>query len=91
MKMKKLSGPTVRVGDNIDTDTIIPARHLSSTDPKLLGAHCLELLDAIYARHGNAGRFDAIFADPPYFLSNGGITCHAGRMVKVDRLGAKKE
>lgn len=26
-----------------------------------------------------------IFADPPYFLSNGGITCHAGRMVKVDK------
>ena len=24
-----------------------------------------------------------IFADPPYFLSNGGITCHAGRMVSV--------
>lgn len=46
MKMKKLSGPSVRVGDNIDTDTIIPARYLSSTDPKLLAAHCLELLDA---------------------------------------------
>ena len=30
-------------------------------------------------------RFDCIFADPPYFLSNGGITCHAGRMVKVDK------
>jgi site-specific DNA-methyltransferase (adenine-specific) len=26
-----------------------------------------------------------IFADPPYFLSNGGITCHAGAMVKVDK------
>ncbi len=31
------------------------------------------------------GRFEMIFADPPYFLSNGGITCHAGRMVKVDK------
>jgi site-specific DNA-methyltransferase (adenine-specific) len=31
------------------------------------------------------GLFDAVFADPPYFLSNGGITCHAGRMVKVDK------
>ncbi len=28
---------------------------------------------------------DLIFADPPYFLSNGGITCHAGRMVRVDK------
>jgi site-specific DNA-methyltransferase (adenine-specific) len=26
---------------------------------------------------------DLIFADPPYFLSNNGITCHAGRMVRV--------
>lgn len=44
----------------------------------------LELLDAIAAKYP-AGRFDCIFADPPYFLSNGGITCHAGRMVKVDK------
>ena len=28
---------------------------------------------------------DMIFADPPYNLSNGGITCHAGRMVSVDK------
>ena len=28
-----------------------------------------------------------VFADPPYFLSNGGITCHAGRMVAVDKGG----
>jgi site-specific DNA-methyltransferase (adenine-specific) len=26
-----------------------------------------------------------IFVDPPYFLSNGGITCHAGRMVSVNK------
>jgi DNA modification methylase len=51
----------------------------------LYHGNCLELLDAIYARHGDAGRFDAIFADPPYFLSNGGISCHAGKMVKVDK------
>jgi len=28
---------------------------------------------------------DMIFADPPYFLSNGGITCRAGRMVSVNK------
>lgn len=28
---------------------------------------------------------DMIFADPPYFLSNDGITCHAGRMVSVNK------
>jgi site-specific DNA-methyltransferase (adenine-specific) len=50
----------------------------------LYQGNCLELLDAIAAKYPE-GRFDAIFADPPYFLSNGGITCHAGRMVKVDK------
>ena len=28
---------------------------------------------------------DMIFADPPYFLSNGGITCHAGKRVSVNK------
>lgn len=32
-----------------------------------------------------AGRFHMIFADPPYFLSGGGITCKSGRMVSVDK------
>ena len=46
--------------------------------------NCLAVLDAIAAEYPE-GRFDMIFADPPYFLSNGGITCHAGKMVKVDK------
>ena len=59
----------------------------SSDSPfvRLYHGNCFELLDAIYARYGDEGRFDCIFADPPYFLSNGGITCHAGKMVKVDK------
>ncbi len=50
----------------------------------LCQGNSLEILDALAARHPD-GIFDMIFADPPYFLSNGGITCHAGRMVKVDK------
>ena len=46
--------------------------------------NCLELLDVIAVKYPE-GHFDTIFADPPYFLSNGGITCHAGKMVKVDK------
>jgi hypothetical protein len=34
---------------------------------------CLEVMDRLIARHPE-GLFDLIFADPPYFLSNGGIT-----------------
>jgi site-specific DNA-methyltransferase (adenine-specific) len=66
--------------------TAAPRLILSSESPfvRLYHGNCLELLDAIAARYPE-GRFDAIFADPPYFLSNGGITCHAGKMVKVDK------
>ncbi len=41
---------------------------------------CLQILAAM-----PADCVDLIFADPPYFLSNGGITCHAGRMVSVNK------
>ena len=33
----------------------------------------------------DADSIDMIFADPPYFLSNGGITCMSGKMVSVDK------
>jgi len=47
---------------------------------KIFQGDCLEILAAIPAE-----QVDLIFADPPYFLSNGGITCHAGRMVSVNK------
>ncbi|HTP26116.1 MAG TPA: site-specific DNA-methyltransferase [Anaeromyxobacteraceae bacterium] len=56
-------------------------------DPRgvaMLQANCLVVLDALAAEYP-AGCFDMAFVDPPYFLSNGGITCHAGCMVKVDK------
>jgi site-specific DNA-methyltransferase (adenine-specific) len=65
-----------------------PAFHLAHHD-KLAGislyqGNSLEFMDAVAAKYPD-GVFDMIFADPPYFLSNGGITCHNGRMVKVDK------
>jgi site-specific DNA-methyltransferase (adenine-specific) len=50
----------------------------------LYHANCIEFMDALINQYPDY-KFDMIFADPPYFLSNGGITCHAGRMVKVDK------
>ncbi len=47
---------------------------------KIYQGDCLEILPAIPAES-----IDLIFADPPYFLSNDGITCHAGRMVSVNK------
>jgi len=41
----KYSGKSLVVGDHIDTDAIIPAIHLVSTDPAELGRHCMEGLD----------------------------------------------
>ncbi|CAK0775219.1 Modification methylase DpnIIB [Gammaproteobacteria bacterium] len=50
----------------------------------LYQANCIEFMDVLISKFPE-GKFDMIFADPPYFLSNGGITCHAGKMVKVDK------
>ena len=36
-------------------------------------------------RRAKSAIFDMVFADPPYFLSSGGITCHAGKMVSVNK------
>ena len=50
----------------------------------LYQANCIEFMDWLIGRHPG-GLFDLIFADPPYFLSNGGITCRNGKMVRVDK------
>jgi site-specific DNA-methyltransferase (adenine-specific) len=52
-----------------------PVRHI-----RIYHADCLQLLPLL-----PECSVDLIFADPPYFLSNGGITCHAGRMVAVHK------
>lgn len=50
----------------------------------LFQANCLDVLDKIADKYPH-GCFDMIFADPPYFLSNGGITCQSGKMVTVNK------
>lgn len=41
----KYTGKSLVVGDHIDTDAIIPARFLVTTDPEELGSHCMEGMD----------------------------------------------
>ena len=38
-----------KYGDNVDTDVIIPARHLNNPDPKALASHCMEDIDPDFA------------------------------------------
>ena len=51
----KLQGKVWKYGDNIDTDVIIPARYLVTTDPQALAAHCMEDIDAAFAGGGQPG------------------------------------
>ena len=44
--MENAKGIVFKYGDNVDTDVIIPARYLNSSDPKELAAHCMEDIDA---------------------------------------------
>ena len=41
----KACGRVFKYGDNVDTDVIIPARYLNSSDPKELATHCMEDID----------------------------------------------
>ena len=38
----KALGKVFKYGDNVDTDVIIPARYLNSSDPAELATHCME-------------------------------------------------
>ncbi len=44
----KVKGKVFKYGDNIDTDVIIPARYLNTSDKKELAAHCMEDIDASF-------------------------------------------
>ena len=43
--MNNAKGTVFKFGDNVDTDVIIPARYLNSSDPAELATHCMEDID----------------------------------------------
>lgn len=52
----EFEGKAFKYGRDVDTDVIIPARYLNSSDPQHLAAHCLEDLDATFVervQHGD--------------------------------------
>ena len=51
----ELKGKVHKYGDNVDTDVIIPARYLNTSEAKELAAHCMEDIDAAFAGRVKAG------------------------------------
>ena len=50
-----VKGRVFKYGDNVDTDVIIPARHLTSADPEQLKLHCMEDIDDSFVSRVKAG------------------------------------
>lgn len=57
----KVKGRVFKYGDNVDTDVIIPARYLNTSDPKELAKHCMEDIDTTFADNVQLG--DVIVAN----------------------------
>ena len=51
----KAEGRAFTYGDNVDTDVIIPARYLNSTDPGELASHCMEDIDKEFVQKVKKG------------------------------------
>jgi len=51
----KYSGRVWKFGDHVDTDVIIPARYLNTSDPKELGRHCMEDADPDFIKKIHKG------------------------------------
>ena len=48
-------GTVLKYGDNVDTDVIIPARYLNTSDPKELALHCMEDIDKDFTSKVKSG------------------------------------
>ena len=53
--MQSAKGTVFKYGDNVDTDVIIPARYLNSSDPAELATHCMEDIDKEFVNRVNKG------------------------------------
>ena len=50
-----IKGKAIKYGDNVDTDVIIPARYLNTSDHKELASHCMEDIDKDFSKKINKG------------------------------------
>lgn len=51
----KYTGNVLKYGDNVDTDVIIPARYLNTSDHKELASHCMEDIDKTFVSRVQQG------------------------------------
>ena len=79
-----VKGRVFKYGDNVDTDVIIPARYLNTSDAKELAAHCMEDIDINFVKNVNDG--DIIVANKnfgcgssrehaPLAIKTAGVSC----------------
>lgn len=80
----KAKGKVFKYGDNVDTDVIIPARYLNSSDPAELAQHCMEDIDTEFlkkVKHGDIVVANKNFGcgssreHAPIALKAAGISC----------------
>ena len=80
----RANGTVFKYGDNVDTDVIIPARYLNSSDPAELAEHCMADIDPEFVKKVHKG--DIIVADKnfgcgssrehaPISIKASGISC----------------
>lgn len=55
MSVLEAKGHVHKYGDNVDTDVIIPARHLNTADHKELASHCMEDIDIDFVKKVKSG------------------------------------
>lgn len=79
-----VKGRVFKYGDNVDTDVIIPARYLNTSDAKELAAHCMEDIDKDFVNNVKDG--DIIVANKnfgcgssrehaPLAIKTAGVSC----------------
>lgn len=84
----QVQGTVFRYGDNVDTDVIIPARYLNTSNHKELAQHCMEDIDQDFIKQVKSG--DIMVADKnfgcgssrehaPIALKESGISCVIAR------------
>ena len=93
-------GHVFKYGDNVDTDVIIPARYLNSSDPAELATHCMEDIDKDFVKKVQKG--DIIVANKnfgcgssrehaPIAIKAAGVSCVIAEAAKAIEAGDEVE